>query len=327
MVQSRAIDSEPLGLFDGIAAPTGTRMSTPTESAPTHSSSRRPTLWPLVALASLLLWAYWPMLSVFAGKWIYDPQYSHGILVPLFSAYLLRRAWRKGPVTLEPKPFVGYGILVVAFGMRVVAGSLLFHQLDAISLLLVFVGVSLAVGGRPLLKRIGPAIAFLVFMIPLPYELERNVGQPLKVAATESSTYLLQTLGQPAIRDGNLILIDEIRLGVVDACSGLKMLVTFAAFSVGAVLLMERSRFEKLMVVMGIIPIAIATNVLRITATGLCYTIISSKNTMDFIHDLYGWLMMPIGLGLLALEVWILKRLVVQPNRTESPAMRLGFAV
>ena len=98
-------------------------------------------------------------------------------------------------------------------------------------------------------------------MIPLPYELERNVGQPLKTAATVCSTFLLQTLGQPAIRDGNLILIDEVRLGVVDACSGLKMMVTFAAFSVGAVLLMQRTRFEKLMVLLGIVPIAIATNV------------------------------------------------------------------
>ena len=173
-----------------------------------------------------------------------------------------------------------------------------------------------AAGGLPLLKRTGPAILFLIFMIPLPYELERNVGQPLKTAATVSSTYLLQTLGQPAIRDGNLILIDEVRLGVVDACSGLKMLVTFAAFSVGAVLLMRRTRFEKLMVLLGVVPIAIGSNILRITATGLSYVAFTDKGTLDFLHDAYGWLMMPIGLALLAAEVWALKRLVIEP---ESP--------
>jgi exosortase len=301
-------------------------MSDPNALTPSSSSASQQPIWPLAAIGGLLVWAYWPMLGVFADKWFHDPQYSHGILVPIFSGYLLRRAWQSGPITKNPMPILGYGLLVIALLMRIVAGSILFHQLDAASLLLVFAALSLVIGGLPLLKRTGPAIAFLVFMIPLPYELERNVGQPLKVAATESSTYLLQTLGQPAIRDGNLILIDEVRLGVVDACSGLKMLVTFAAFSVGAVLLLERSRFEKLMVLLGIIPIAIVSNVLRITATGLSYTFVSNKNAVEFLHDLHGWLMMPLGLGLLALEIWVLKKLVESPDEMRIPVMPLPAA-
>jgi exosortase len=203
--------------------------------------------------------------------------------------------------------------LILCVAMRGAAGSLLFHQLDAAAFLLGLAAIALAAGGMPLVRRTAPAIAFLIFMVPLPYELERNVGQPLKDAATASSTYLLQTLGQPAIRDGNLILIDEVKLGVVDACSGLKMMMTFAAFSMGAVLLMRRSRFEKIMVLLGIIPIAIAANVLRITATGLVSVATANQETLHFCHDLFGWLMMPVGLALLGLEVWILKRLVVEP--------------
>ena len=269
-------------------------------------------VWKAAALAGLLGWAYLPTLEFMAGKWAGDPQYSHGFLVPLFSAYLLCKAWRDGPLNARPLPWVGGGLLAVAFVMRAAAGSLLFHQLDAASLLLCLGAAVLAAGGVPLLKRTGPAVAFLVFMVPLPYELERNVGQPLKVAATISSTFLLQTLGQPAVRDGNLILIDEVRLGVVDACSGLKMMVTFAAFSAGAVLLMRRSRFEKLMVLLGIVPIAIAANVLRIVSTGLCYVAFSEK-TAQTMDDVNGWLMMPTGLALLALELWCLKRLVMDP--------------
>jgi exosortase len=295
-------------------------MSITEAPAPRSPAAGRPPVWPLAVLGGLLVWAYLPMLVVFADKWLHDPQYSHGLLVPFFSAYLIRRAWRSGEFVPAPMPALGCVLLVVVLGMRVVAGSLLFHQLDAASLLLALVAISLAAGGWPLLRRTGPAVAFLVFMIPLPYELERNVGQPLKVAATACSTFLLQTLGQPAIRDGNLILIDEVRLGVVDACSGLKMLMTFAAFSVGAVILMERSRFEKFMVVLGIVPIAIASNVLRITATGLSYAYLSNKNTVEFLHDLHGWLMMPVGLALLGLEVWVLGRLVVEPESEKRPA-------
>jgi exosortase len=280
--------------------------------APAPAAASRVAVWQIVALAGILGWAYFPMLRVFADKWINDPQYSHGLLVPLFSAFLIRRAWQSEPLALRPMPILGCGLLVAILGMRAAAGALLFHQLDAASLLLALVAVSLAFGGMPLLKRTGPAIAFLIFMVPLPYELERNVGGPLKTAATISSTFLLQTLGLPAIRDGNLILIDEVRLGVVDACSGLKMMVTFAAFSVGAVLLMQRSRFEKLMVLLGIAPIAVLTNVLRITATGISYSVISDKSVQDFLHDLYGYAMIVIGLALLAVELWMLKRLVVE---------------
>ena len=170
------------------------------------------------------------------------------------------------------------------------------------------------------MKLTGPAILFLAFAIPLPYEMERNLGGPLKLAATTSSTYLLQTCGLPAIAEGNLILIDEVRLGVVDACSGLKMLMTFAAFSVGAVLLNSRTWFERGMVLLGIVPVAMLTNILRIVATGITHTVVHDKATNDWLHDVYGWCMMPLGLGLLALELWILKRLVVEPARRGTNA-------
>ncbi|MBA4189888.1 MAG: exosortase [Planctomycetaceae bacterium] len=290
----------------------------PTPDTVVSPPARMP-LWPLAVLSALLVWAYMPMLSVFADKWLNDPQYSHGLLVPFFSAFLIRRAWRSGTFTPKPLPIIGCLLLVVALAMRVVAGSMLFHQLDAASLLLALTAVIVAAGGWPLFKRTGPAIAFLIFMIPLPYELERNVGQPLKTAATVCSTFLLQTLGQPALRDGNLILIDEVRLGVVDACSGLKMLMTFAAFSIGAVVLMDRTKFEKFMIVLGIVPIAIASNVLRITATGMSYVIFTNKGTTEFLHDLHGWLMMPVGLALLGLELWVLTRLVVAPEPAKRP--------
>jgi exosortase len=281
----------------------------------------------LGALAAVLGWAYWPTLAVFADKWLNDPQYSHGLLVPFFSGFLLWRLWKDGrgspgepvggspsptgPFALKPMPVLGCAVLAATLGARAVAGTVLFYQLDAAALLASIAAAVVAFGGLPLLKRTWPAIAFLVFMVPLPYELERNVGAPLKTAATVSSTFLLQTLGLPAIRDGNLILIDEVRLGVVDACSGLKMMVTFAAFSVGAVLLIRRSRFEKLMVLLVIVPIAIVTNVLRITMTGVSFDLITDKGARDFLHDGYGYAMMLIGLALLALELWVLKRLVV----------------
>ena len=275
----------------------------------------------LIASCGFLGWAFWPTLEFLASKWSNDPQYSHGFLVPFFSAYLLWRAVRLSPdsVLSAPRSFLALLLLTLAAGMRAFAGGLLFHQLDAAALLVSLGAIALLVGGSRTFRMAAPAIGFLVFAIPLPYELERNVGGPLRIVATQSSTYLLQTLGEPAVAEGNTILIDDHTLEVADACSGLKMLVTFSAFAVGAVLTMQRTWFERGMILLGIVPIAVLTNVLRITATGLSYAHFGeSKQTMTFLHDLYGWFMMPAGLGLLFFQLWCLNRLVVRDEPLDS---------
>jgi exosortase len=271
----------------------------------------RSSLAPVVGLVGLLVWAYRPTLEFLYEKWSTDPQYSHGFLVPVFTGYLIYRRLTGSAVVYRPRPLMAAVVLVGVAVLRVLSGGLLFHQLDALSLMLAVAACVLAVGGWAAVRLTAAPILFLAFMIPLPYEIERNVGGPLKTAATIGSTYLLQTLGLPAVAEGNLILIDDVRLGVVDACSGIKMLTTFAAFSFAAVLLDRRTGFEKVMVLLGVVPIALMTNILRITATGVSYTLTTDKGTMNFLHDLYGWLMMPLGLACLGLELWVLGRLVL----------------
>ena len=75
-----------------------------------------------------------------------------------------------------------------------------------------------------------------------------------------------------------------------------------------------RTTFEKLMVLLGIIPISLLANVLRIVATGIGLTMFHDKETTHFLHDFFGWLMMPVGLALLGLELWVLKRLVIRAD-------------
>ena len=278
-------------------------------------------LFSLLAVCGFLGWAYWPTLEFLYSKWSNDPQYSHGFLVPFFSAYLLWRAIQRSPdaLTSRPLPFAAILLLAVAVGMRALSGGLLFHQLDALALLVSVCALVLMISGTRLFWNAAPALGFLIFMIPLPYELERNVGGPLRLIATESSTYLLQSLGEPAIAEGNTILIDEHKLEVADACSGLKMLVTFSAFAVGAVITIQRTWIERGLVLLGIVPIAILTNVLRITATGLSYAYAGdSKQTMTFLHDFYGWCMMPLGLSFLFFQLWCLNRLIVRDEPLDS---------
>src|SRR5262249_54091757 len=172
-----------------------------------------------------------PTLSGLYSKWVNDPQYSHGLLVAPFAIGLLWSKRDRFPRDVRPAPLLGLVMLVVAVAGRVLGGVIYFAWLEAFSLLPFVAALLLIFGGFRVLRWALPAIAFLLFMIPMPYALEIQLGAPLQTVATIASTYVLQTLGQPALAEGNTILIKDFKLGIVEACSGLRMLVTFITFS------------------------------------------------------------------------------------------------
>src|SRR5262249_12015023 len=112
-----------------------------------------------------------------------------------------------------------------------------------------------------------------------------------------------QTLGVLAYADGSIIVLRNVRLGVVDACSGLSMLLTFFALATAVALLSRRPGLDRLGIVLGAIPIAVACTVIRITATGVLHSVAGPRLAELVFHDLAGWLMMPLALGFLWLVV------------------------
>ena len=185
-------------------------------------------------------------------------------------------------------------------------------------------GLWLLIGGRTAWRWGWPAIAFLAFMVPLPYTLSLSLAGPLQRLATLASTFLLQTIGMPAVAEGNVILLNEVEVNVVEACSGLRMLVVFFAFATAVALIVKRPLWEKLLLVASAIPIALVVNIMRITATGLLYETVSGAAAKLVFHDLAGWLMMPVALALLGLELQFLKRLVIEPGWTSRGRPNLG---
>jgi exosortase len=149
------------------------------------------------------------------------------------------------------------------------------------------------------------------------------LARPLQRLATVAATYALQTLGRPAIAEGNVIIVNEVRIGVIEACNGLGMLLVFFALTTGLLLLLRRSLFDKLFLLLSTAPIAVLVNVLRITLTGVLYDTAGSQ-WADLFHDLAGWLMMPLALGILCVELHILSRLFVEAVPVwQSPAVSL----
>jgi exosortase len=270
----------------------------------------------LAGLVLICAWAYLPTLAAMAQKWINDPQYSHGYLVPVFSLYLL---WQRGARLAKAHWAIDWrGLPLILTGMllRFAGAYIYFDWLDAVSLLPTLAGICVLFGGRPALSWAWPAIAFLLFMVPLPYRLETALGQPLQRLATIGSTYVLQTLGLPALAEGNVILLGSGPIGVAQACSGLSMMLIFFALSTALVVVVPRPRLDKAIVVLSSLPIAVLVNVARIAATGVAQEYFGPQVAHAIFHDAAGGLMMPLALGLLGMELWLLSRLLPE---TEAP--------
>jgi exosortase len=265
-----------------------------------------------------ILWAYWPTLGEIVRRWGHDPQYSHGYFVLLFAVYLL---WQRRQLAAAGTPsWWGAAFLLAATLLR--GGAALFYNdwLDAASLLPVLAAAVLLVGGWPMLRWSWPAICFLIFMIPLPYRLEHALTDPLQRIATLTATYTLQTLGFPTFAEGNVIQVNQARIGVVEACSGLGMFLLFFALATGVAIVSRRSFLDKMLIVASSVPIAVLANVIRITTTAFAYVVVGSRGADLVFHDLAGWLMMPLALGMLWVELWLLQRLLIErPAQTLAP--------
>ncbi len=275
-------------------------------------------------LGAALAWAYWPVLVDLVRKWAQDPQYSHGFLVPVFSLVLLamrREHWAR--ISLSTN-WWGAVVLGAAGGLRLASAYVYFEWLDAVSLLVALTGVVVLLGGVAAWRWARPALGFLLFMLPLPFQLEVALAHPLQRVATQASTYCLQLLGLPALSQGNIIIIDDLKIGVLEACNGLGMLLTFFALATAVALVIRRRRSDKVVLVASAIPIALVMNILRITATGVLHRTVGSQIANAVFHDLAGWLMMPLALGLLWLELLLLDHLFLRPETTGPVPLWFG---
>jgi exosortase len=268
-----------------------------------------------------VLWAYWPVIGEMAGKWFNHPHYSHAFLVPTFSAYLLWRSRKEGRAGVPGPAWWGLLPLLVGAVLRVLGAVLYVSWLEMVSLLPVLWGIALLLGGWAGLRRSWVAIGFLGFMFPLPHRVENALSGPLQHLASWASAYALQSVGLPAFREGNVIIVQEHHIGVVEACNGLGMLLLFFALTAAIALLSRRPWPDRLVLLLSAVPIALVSNVVRIVLTGVL-TILAGQRWADLVfHDLAGWLMMPLALGLVWLGLRVLSFLLVEvPVEEDLPA-------
>jgi exosortase len=280
-------------------------------AAPAKRSSGHATLSVgALALGGLGLWAFWPVIARLAAVWETDPDYGHGYLVPLVAVGLAwwRRERRPPGLQVDRR---GLAVVACAMGLLIVGGRFYLPFVQDLALLLWLFGVSLTLGGRAALGWLAPSLGFLVFMVPVPYRLEQLVTLPLQQVATSWSCWLLECLGQPAVAEGNVVLVNEVRLEVAEACSGLRLFVCVVALAYLHAVVSRRAWWTKLAAFALIVPVAMLANTLRITATGLAWQQLAEAHSRELAHEVAGWLMLPLAAVLIELAMWYVARLVV----------------
>jgi exosortase len=249
-----------------------------------------------LSLSTLVLIMYAPVLSSLARQWWDDPDYGHSFFVPVLAGYVLWRGrdqWRGLPFRANN---FGLAIMLFAIALRILGmlGAELF--MARLSLVILISGIVLFLAGRQALRSVAFPIGYLFFMIPLPAIVYYQLTLPLQLWASRLGASGLVALGIHTVREGNLLFLPNCTLNVVEACSGIRSLFSLLAAAVAYGYLAEQSTWKRSVLAIASIPIAIATNGLRLVATGVLSYFFGPTTDSGVVH-------VALGLAFFALAV------------------------
>jgi exosortase len=251
----------------------------------------------------LLVLLYFRIIQNLAADWWNDESASHGMLIPplvLYLAWLKRDEIRAVPAVLNMR-----GLWVVTFGCLVYLVGRLGAEffLSRMSLVILFTGLIWTFWGSGRLKELGFPLLLLATMVPLPTLVWNALAAPLQLFASDISTSLAQWLGVAVYRDGNVIHLAQLSLGVAEACSGLHSLSALMIASLLLGFLQCTAVVSRVVIFFLSIPLAIALNVVRITGTAVISDYWQDA-AFGFYHSFSGWLVFVLGFGVL----WFIAR-------------------
>jgi exosortase len=289
--------------------------------------------WRAFAIISAILFTYAAVLVKLSRDWWLDENYSHGLLVPFIIGYIL---WlQRDKFATEPaRPAVllgGVAAILALFALWTgVAGAELYTQ--RMSLVLLIAGTVVYFGGLNFLRLILVPLGLLILAIPIPAIIFNKIAFPLQLFASRCAVWSMSVVGIPVLRQGNVIELkplnsfDTKKLEVVEACSGIRSLMTLVTLAVVFAYFTHprsndsggpRGRFGWLrsfgfwrstILVLAAVPIAILTNAARVSGTGILSHYYGTGVADGFFHSFSGWAIYIVAFLLLFAVGWILDR-------------------
>jgi exosortase len=252
-------------------------------------------------LLALLLVAglYRGILHDMAYQWYEDPNYSHGFIVPLIAAYFVYEK-RLDLLAVKVKPWwPGFALFLLGLLQMVIGwlGTEFFTM--RISLVVTLSGMTLFFFGRRLFRLMLLPLAYLLFMIPLPYIVYDSIAFPLKLFVTRASIAFLKLVGVVVMREGNIIMLPLTTLEVADACSGIRSLISLLALAVAYAFFLKITPARRVLLVAAAIPIAISANAFRVIGTGLLAQYWGARAAEGFFHEFAGMAVFGVAIAFL----------------------------
>jgi exosortase len=265
-------------------------------------------VWPGAFLVLICI-LYAPILKALILDWWTDPDYGHGFLVPAISGYVL---WRQRArwLNTESKPS-NVGFLVMLAGIILLLGGSLGAELftSRFSLLVLLAGFVLFLAGWKTLRAVSFPLGFLILMIPIPVIIYNQITFPLQLLASRVATSWLELLQVPVLRDGNVLILPNYSLEVVEACSGVRSLMTLITLAIAYGYLIESRRWVRYVLAFLMVPIAIVSNAFRITGTGVLTYHFGAVAAEGFFHEFSGWIIFLAALVMMFVSHLILRRI------------------
>ena len=279
---------------------------------------RRSMPWvPLAWFSSLLIIAYFPILRHLVEQWSTDEDVSHGFFVPPVAAFIV---WQRRDriLALDYHP-AWWGLAVMAWaalqGYVGTLGAELFLQRT--SFLIALLGLLLVLGGTRLVRELAFPLLLLLFMIPIPAVIYNQIPFPLQLFASQVAEFSLGLMGIPVLRDGNILELASQKLSVVEACSGIRSLLSLSFLSLVYAYFFDQRVWMRWVLFAATIPIAILANSGRVTITGVLSEI-NPELARGFFHSLEGWIIFLIALVMLGGLHFLINRFTRKPPAADA---------
>jgi exosortase len=277
-----------------------------TPALETPSKNKLP--WAGIAWFGVLLVAcYAPVLRALVRQWNNDPDMGHGFFVPLIALYIVWQH-REELAAIAPEPN-WWGLVVVALGgLQLVLGTLGAELFTTrMSFVVTLIGVVWTLGGNVMLRKLAFPLFLLFFMLPIPAVIYSAATFKLQILASQLADGALTVLNIPVLREGNVLELPNQRLSVVDACSGIRSLLSLTFLSLVYGYFFERKTWVRVVLFFSTIPIAIVANASRVTITGVI-TQVKPELAEGFFHEAEGWVIFMVALVILIVWHQILVR-------------------
>jgi exosortase len=280
------------------------------------TSDRKLTQNTVLALVAVLFFtvAYWPVIKILFDKWMTLDEYSHGLYVLPF---IFLMVWRRRSALLNnQRRLTPVGLILLALSTLVYMFGLIaqVHSILFLAMFMAVAGIVLFLGGLEAITGLLTPFVLLALIFPVPEQLYIKITSPLQLMVSQISEAIIQGLGVSIFREGNILSTPWKSFGVVEACSGLRSLITLLTMSVIMGFFLLRKSASKVALAFFSIPTAIFVNILRVVSMIVAFHFWQLDLSTGISHTMLGFANFMIAMTILYLFQWALDRWEIQSN-------------